>query len=140
MDSSELKQKIVEYCRAKPEIMACYLFGSFATGANRPGSDLDLAFLLASEIAAAQYGTFRDSVIVDLGRLTRLVIHPIIMNSAGEQLLGQIFRKGICVYQGNEGQLSDFRRRKLPLIAEFAYYSDMMWNAQRQRFGAKRDG
>lgn len=94
MDSSELKQQIVEYCRAKPEIMACYLFGSFATGANRPGSDLDLAFLLASEIAAAQYGTFRDSVIVDLGRLTRLVIHPIIMNSAGSSCSDRFSARG----------------------------------------------
>jgi len=140
MESTELKQQIVEYCRARPEIIACYLFGSFATGSNRLGSDLDLAFLLAPEIAAAKYGTFKDSVIMDLGRLTRLVIHPVIMNSAGELVLGQILRKGICVYQGNEDALSDFRRQKLPLIAEFAYYRDMMWNVQKQRFGAKKDG
>jgi uncharacterized protein len=140
MDSAELEKRIAEYCTERPEIVACYLFGSFATDLNRLGSDLDLAFLLTPEIPTAEYGAFRDSVVVGLGRLTRQVIHPIVMNNAGELVLGQIFRKGICVYQGNESALRDFRRNKFPLIAEFAYYGDMMWSRQKQRYGAKADG
>ncbi len=135
-----LKKQIAEYCRATPVVIACYLFGSFATGSNRSGSDLDLAFLLTPEISAAECVAFRDSVVVDLGRLTRLVIHPVIMNNAGELVLGQIFRKGICIYQGDERALRDFRSRKLPLIAEFAYYSEMMWTRHKQRYGVKADG
>jgi predicted nucleotidyltransferase len=87
MDSEELKKKIAAYCNAVPGIIACYLFGSFVTGSNRMGSDLDLAFLLSSEIPTAEFGAFKDSVVMGLGGLTRLVIHPIIMNNAGELVL-----------------------------------------------------
>lgn len=76
----------------------------------------------------------------DLGRLTRLDVHPIIMNGAGELVLEQLYRKGICVYQGNEEAMRDFRRNKLPLMAEFAYYRDLIWSRQKQRYGAGADG
>lgn len=115
------------------------LFCSFAAGSNRRGSDLDLAFLSASQMTSAEYGTFQDSVVVDLGQLTRLDVHPIIMNGAGKLVLEQILRKRSCVYQGNEEALSDFRRKKLPLT-EFAYYRDLMWSRQKQRYGAGADG
>jgi predicted nucleotidyltransferase len=140
MDNEELKKQIAAYCKAVPGIVACYLFGSFATGSNRMGSDLDLAFLLTSEIPPAEFGAFKDEVVVGLGRLTRLVIHPIIMNNAGELVLGQIFRKGVCVYEADEAALRVFRRNKFPLVAEFSYYSEMMLSAQKQRYGAEADG
>lgn len=124
----------------RPQIIACCLFDSFAAGSNRRDGDLDLAFLLAAEVTSAEYGTFKDSVVVDLGRLTRLDGHPIIMNGAGELVLEQLYRQGICVYQGNEETLRDFRRKKLPLIAEFAYYRDLIWSRQKQRYGAGGDG
>jgi predicted nucleotidyltransferase len=136
MESGEVRKLIAEYCSNRREIIACYILGSFAAGSNRPGSDLDLAFLLAPEVPASEFGSFWDSVVVDLGRQTRLVIHPVIMNNAGEFILGQIFRKGICVYQSNDGDVREFRRNKLPLIAEFDYYISMMSLAQKRRYGA----
>jgi predicted nucleotidyltransferase len=57
MDNEELKKKIAESCRAVPGIIACYLFGSVAAGSHRMGSDLDLAYLLTSEIPLPSHPT-----------------------------------------------------------------------------------
>lgn len=82
-DIRRLREKIAPYCEARPEITACYLFGSYASGKNRPGSDLDLAFLVRPDLNTRQIDQFRSAVIIELGRLTRLDIHPLIMNTPG---------------------------------------------------------
>jgi len=40
------RQRLVQYLARQPDIVAAYLFGSWATGQARPDSDLDLALLL----------------------------------------------------------------------------------------------
>ncbi len=126
------------YCETTPAISACYLFGSYASGKNRPGSDLDLAFLLRPDIGTRQMDQLRSTVIVELGRRTRLDIHPLIMNTAGELVLGQIFAKGVCLYQRSDNELKRFRRQKLPMIAEFGYYVADMRAKLAGRYGGHR--
>ncbi len=135
-----LKEQIKSYCHARPEVVACYLFGSHAAGTNRPGSDLDIAFLLTDATADFAYDDFRFRAIVELGRITRLDIHPLIMNIAGEVVLGQVFRKGACLYGYDNEVLRAFRRRKLPLIAEFGYYLELMQTGLRQRYNGQAHG
>lgn len=128
------------YCENKSEISACYLFGSYASGKNRPGSDLDLALLVRPELDEVQTDQLRSAIIVELGRRTRLDIHPLIMNIAGELVLGQLFAKGICLYQRNDDVLKRFRRQKLPMIAEFRYYVDVMGAGLATRYGGRLNG
>ena len=125
------------YCETTPAISACYLFGSYASGKNRPGSDLDLAFLVHPELDEGQIDQLRSAVIIELGRLTRLDIHPLIMNTAGELVLGQIFAKGVCLFQRND-DLKHFRRHKMPMIAEFDYYVADMRAKLAGRYGGHR--
>ncbi|MDY0383097.1 type VII toxin-antitoxin system MntA family adenylyltransferase antitoxin [Trichlorobacter sp.] len=134
----QLHDTIRLYCENKPEISACYLFGSYASGKNRPGSDLDLAFLVHPELDEGQIDQLRSAVIIELGRLTRLDIHPLIMNTAGELVLGQIFAKGVCLYQRSDNELKRFRRQKLPMIAEFGYYVADMRAKLAGRYGGHR--
>lgn len=140
MDQTKLKNQIIHYCAGRADIAACYLFGSYATGSNRPGSDLDLAFLIDESVPSTGYNDVRFSIIVDLGGICRLDIHPLIMNTAGELVLGQVFRKGIRLYERDGKALSAFRRRKLPLIAEFGYYIELMRTKIKQRYGVQPHG
>ena len=55
MSIDRLKSTIANYCATRPEIVACYLYGSRAKGKDGPGSDVDLAFLLDASVAAEQY-------------------------------------------------------------------------------------
>ena len=140
MTSEELKIHIATYCTTRTEIVACYLYGSRAVGKERTGSDVDVAFLLDTKILPAAYFDLKMSYYSGLERLLRLDIHPLIMNNAGEVVLGQVFGKGEVVYQQNPEALRSFRRHKLPLIAEFSYYIDIRLNSLRSRYGGETRG
>ena len=140
MTIEEIKNHIAAYCATRPEIMACYLFGSRAVGKERVGSDVDVAFLLDATIPRADYASTKMTYYSGLERALRLDIHPLIMNDAGEVVLGQVFGKGDVVYQKDAEVLRSFRRRKLPQIAEFSYYVDMRLNSLRSRFGGEARG
>jgi predicted nucleotidyltransferase len=140
MTNEELKKHTATYCATRPEIVACYLFGSRAAGKGRPGSDVDVAFLLEGSIPFDAYFDLKMAYCSGLERILRLDIHPLIMNDAGEVVLGQVFGKGEVVYQQNPEALRSFRRRKLPLIAEFSYYIDMRLNRLRTRYGGEERG
>lgn len=140
MTAAELKKNIATYCATRPEIMACYLFGSRAVGKERVGSDVDVAFLLDATILPIDYYNLKITYYSGLERALRLDIHPLIMNDAGEVVLGQVFGKGDVVYLKGAEELRVFRRRKLPLIAEFSYYIDMRLNSLRSRYGGEARG
>jgi len=140
MTNEELKKHAATYCATRPEIVACYLFGSRAVGKERPGSDVDIAFLLDNAIPTDTYSDLKMTYYSDLERVLRLDIHPLIMNDAGEVVLSQVFGKGEVVYQQDPEALRNFRRRKLPLIAEFSYYIDMRLNRLRTRYGGEERG
>jgi predicted nucleotidyltransferase len=126
MSTEELKNKIEAYCATRPEIVACYLFGSRATGKERPGSDADIAFLLDGAIAASTYFELKMAYLSGLGALLRLDIHPLIMNDAGEVVLEQVFRKGLPVYGYDSLECIRFRMLQFSLIADFAPLRDRM--------------
>jgi uncharacterized protein len=140
MTTEELKNHIATYCATRPEIIACYLFGSRAAGKERAGSDVDVAFLLDTTIQPIDYYNLKMAYYSGLERALRLDIHPLIMNDAGEVVLGQVFGKGDVVYLKDAEELRDFRRRKLLLIAEFSYYIDMRLNRLRSRYGGEARG
>ena len=140
MTIEELKKHTATYCATRPEIVACYLFGSRAVGKERAESDVDIAFLLDKSIPVDAYSDLKMTYYSGLERILRLDIHPLIMNDAGEVVLGQVFGKGEVVYQQNPEALRSFRRRKLPLIAEFSYYIDLQLNRMRTRYGGEDRG
>ena len=140
MSSNEMTDRIARYCAEKQEIAACYLFGSHAAGTNRQGSDLDIAILLSDDISPAAYHELSFELITAVGRTTRLDVHPLIMNNAGDLVLDQVFRKGICLYGSDTEALRSFRRRRLPMIAEFSYYVAMMQSKLKQRHGGQDHG
>lgn len=140
MTTEELKNHIATYCATRPEIVACYIFGSRAIGKERAGSDVDVAFLLDATILPAEYYNLKMTYYSWLERALRLDIHPLIMNDAGEVVLGQVFGKGDVIYLKDAEELRGFRRRKLPLIAEFSYYIDMRLNSLRSRYGGETHG
>lgn len=140
MTIDQLNHQIADYCATRPEIVACYLYGSRAKGKGRLGSDVDLAFLLEGSVATDEYFNLKMTYYAGLGELLRLEIHPLIMNNAGDVVLGQVFGKGTIVYQKDTEAVRSFRRYKLPLIAEFSYYVDMRLNKLRARYGGATCG
>lgn len=126
MERADLQNIVADYCSGRSEIVACNLFGSYAAGKQRQGSDVDVAFLLDASVAKSDYFDLKLIYHNDLARLLRLDIHSVIMNDAGEVLLEQIFGKGITVYNRDPLQFFRFRAIRLAMIAEFAPYRNRM--------------
>ena len=120
-----IENRIIDYFRDRGEVAAVYLFGSHAAGREKSGSDVDLAILFQTR----DPDIIRDSIdayLVDLSRLLKKDIHPVDLSSAGEMLLGQIFKKGRCIVINDRQQLAAFRVAAYAKIFDFSYYRDSM--------------
>ncbi len=120
MQKKEIADIVAAYCAERPEIVACYLFGSQASGKARAESDIDLGFLLKSDVLKDSYTNLSLEYFVQLSARLHCDIHPLIMNNAGELVLEQIFRKGLVVYGGEDFDNAYFRMTQTAQIAEFA--------------------
>ena len=123
--NNELIEKLTVYFDAKPEIIAVYLFGSYAKGKEHRSSDIDIG-LLFETMDPFLIKKLADTVMIDLSRILRKDIHPVILNLAGEELLRQIFLKGKCILDKNPKKLVRFKMTTFSRIADFAYYKDQM--------------
>ena len=121
---SKLEENIRIYFSDRKEVIAVYLFGSYAKGKERLLSDIDVGILLDKN--DQDFLKEKKDYVVELGRALRKNIHPVILNLAGEELLKQIFSKGKCILINDSRKLALYRMVMFSRIAEFAYYRSQM--------------
>ncbi|ABQ26051.1 type VII toxin-antitoxin system MntA family adenylyltransferase antitoxin [Geotalea uraniireducens] len=140
MDLTDIEKIVADYCAGRAEIAACYLYGSYARGEARSDSDVDLAFLLDVSVPRSHYGSLRMDYYSGLSFLTRKEPHVLVINDAGELVLGEVLREGVMVFVRDEEALDAFVARKIPLIAEFSYYSELFRRKLVERYGEVDNG
>jgi len=123
MDNGLLKT-VARYFSTR-DIIAVYLFGSYAEGRERPSSDIDIGVLLNKKDNNLEKNV-QNTFIVELSRIIKKDIHLVILNSASEELMRQIFLKGTCILVNDAKRLAIFKMVMLSRIAEFAYYRNQM--------------
>lgn len=124
-DLQVMEDKLGEYFAGKAEVVAAYLFGSYARKKNRLMSDVDIAVILTNtgkDLANQK----RLQYMVELSRILRKDIHPVIMNTASEELLRKIFSKGKCIQVNDSRALSRYRTYAIAQIAEFGHYRETL--------------
>ena len=118
---TKLNRTIRSYFAKRKEVVAVYLFGSYATGKETGSSDVDIAVLVdrakVSPELTSQY-------TAELSKLTRKDIHLTLLNFAPERLAGQIYRKGHLLLTTNPRLLALFNMTMFSRIADFSYYRD----------------
>jgi predicted nucleotidyltransferase len=119
-----LEDTLKKYFAAQKDVVAVYLYGSHAGGKERLDSDVDLAILLVPYHPKTEHAK-RSLYMTELARLTRKIIHPVILNSAGEALLKQILEKGKCMQVNDPKALSRFRMTAIARIADYGYYQQL---------------
>jgi len=118
-------ENIEVYFKDRLEVIAVYLFGSYASGKERHFSDLDIGLLLdktCMDVAEDKKYEF----MVELSRLLRKDVHPVILNFAGEELVKQILTKGKCILVNNSKELSRYKMVTFSKIVDFTYYRKQM--------------
>ena len=122
---NQLSKNIAAYFRNKREVIAVYLFGSYAEGKERPLSDIDIGILL-DRMEHSTIKEVKNKFIVELSRILRKDIHLVILNSASEELIRQIFLKGKCILVSDLKKTSQYKMVMLAKVAEFLYYRTQM--------------
>lgn len=120
-----IKEKVAPVLSGCGDVVAAYLFGSAATGRMRPGSDIDIALLLAETGNVPDRKTLLDRLLPLLCRALRGDVHLLFLNDASYLARAQVFRKGELLYVRDHQQLAMFRMKSTVLLAEFAPYARM---------------
>lgn len=124
-------QKISQFCRQHPEIIAAYLFGSRAVGKAGALSDLDLAFLIDYSLIRNKYRYGYHAYLVSelINLLSTNDVDVVILNEAPPFLKFQVINRGKVIFCRSEreklafhvkafNEYQDFR----PFIAVQNYY------------------
>ena len=122
---NNLIEKLTAYFNTKTEIIAVYLFGSYAKGKEHHSSDIDIGLLFDARDPVLLKKEM-DTVMLDLSRILRKDIHPVILNLAGEELLRQVFMKGKCILVRDSKKLAYYKMTAFSRIVDFAYYKNQM--------------
>lgn len=120
--------KIAAYFGKRPEVVAVYLFGSYASGHEKKQSDVDLGVVLEQRVVSSKRA-LEAAYIIGLGKLLRKDFHIVIMNDAGEGILAQIFKRGRCIFLQSPEMLSRFKMVSYSLIADFGFHRSLMERA-----------
>ena len=103
----EIILKLRNYFKNHKEIVAVYLFGSYATGKQTAKSDIDIAVQFKYEIERAKRYDLCLKYYVDLGGA--LEIDIVDMNSADFPLLNEIFKEGIVLVENDRDKRVQFK-------------------------------
>lgn len=122
---NQLAKRIKTYFKNKEEVIAVYLFGSYAEGRESLFSDVDIGILITKNDRSFSREK-RNRYMIELTKILRKDIHPVILNSASEELMRQIFLKGKCILINDSKKLSRYKMVTFSKIAEFAQYRGQM--------------
>jgi predicted nucleotidyltransferase len=86
----EIEKAVTAVCAADTRIVAAWLFGSIVCGTPGPGSDVDLAILLAPDAENFSLPSF----IVSLEKVLDWSVDVVVLNRAGELLKYEVRRNG----------------------------------------------
>ena len=120
-----IENQIKSFFENEKDIVAVYLFGSYASGKARSCSDIDLAILFDSH-SRADINRRLDKYLIDLSRILRKDTHLTAMNFAGEELLKQIFKNGKTIIVKDTKKMSYFKMIAYSKIVDFHYHHRKM--------------
>ena len=120
-----IENQIKSFFENEKDIVAVYLFGSYASGRVRSNSDIDLAILFDSRNRPA-INRRLDKYLIGLSRILRKDTHLTAMDFASEGLLKQIFKKGKCIIVNDTKIMAYFKMISYSKIVDFRYHRRKM--------------
>src|SRR5258708_3119349 len=93
-----MREQIGDFARAHVEIAAAMLFGSAATDATHPDSDLDIAVLVDGLPGEADLMRLATTYTIALEDLLNKPVDVVMLNTASPLLRYQIFKKGKLIF------------------------------------------
>jgi predicted nucleotidyltransferase len=116
-----IEKPIKSYFENEKDIVAVFLFGSYASGNARSCSDIDLAILFDSR-NRADVNRRLDKYLIELSRILKKDTHLTAMDFASEVLLKHIFKYGKCIIINDAEKLAYFKMISYSKIVSFYYH------------------
>lgn len=112
-------EKISDFAIGRKAVIAIYVFGSTATGKDRPGSDIDLAVM----VAGAFPGMARVEMETTLSSLLGRDVDLVVFGQSSPLLQHQILKYGRLIYEAvpRERILQEVGARRHYLDTAFLY-------------------
>ena len=92
---SYVNEKLIEFSKKNPAILAAYIFGSTATKKNRSGSDVDIALMIKQPIP----GMIKVEWETALSNALLQDVDLVIFDQVGPLLQHQILKYGKIIYE-----------------------------------------
>jgi len=113
MKRSQIEQSIKAYFRPQRDVVAVYLFGSFANAEQRPDSDVDIAVLCHPDKTREEYFELELTYFVGLSRAVAKNLDIVILNCSGELLCYEVFRTGRVLFERDRDRRVSFQSQML---------------------------
>ena len=132
-----IEQTVTEYFSKQPEVIAVYLFGSYAKNRSRLDSDVDLAILFASKIKPELFYNLEMKYFQELSRKIPKNFDVVNLNRAGELLDYEVFRLGFLIYQRDPVKRLEYQTRR---ICGYLDFSPLMFRMRKGMMKKLREG
>jgi predicted nucleotidyltransferase len=137
MTSTEIIDKIKNYCLKRDDITMAFLIGSIARGTMREESDIDIAVYFSSDRIEMEdsdnlHEGQEDEVHAELTRLLNLEIDLIVLNRAPAYICDEAVRKGMPIIIKDHGVYIDYLLR---VSDEAEFYRNNIEDIYEMRYG-----
>ncbi len=129
-----LAEPIREYFKKEHGVVSVFLFGSYAKGQARAGSDVDLALLLDRAIPESEYLSRRLTWMHDLSSLVTKEVDIVFLNEAGPVLTHQVLLYGKVLFERDPRETTAFKARSMVEYVDWLPYQNRLNQSVLQHF------
>lgn len=102
-------KKLRDYLYFRSDVIAAYIFGSYASNMQSPLSDIDIAVLLNDNISTNDYGFIRLDIITDLIEILSCdKVDVVILNIASPLLSHEVIKNGLLLFSKDEKKCLEY--------------------------------
>jgi|AntRauTorcE11898_2_1112593.scaffolds.fasta_scaffold02369_1 predicted nucleotidyltransferase len=133
--AKHIEKKLTEFLANEPEIIAAYLYGSFAKSSSTPLSDIDIAILTNKEFNTStvrlDYELALEQKISE--QIAGEKIEVRLLNNAPIIIQGKIITEGKLLFSNNDKKIRDFEEYVIMHYLDFkVVYDDMLEKSYNQ--------
>jgi predicted nucleotidyltransferase len=129
-------EALVNCLAAQPDVLAAYLFGSYATGQARPQSDVDVAVLLSGTDEMERFERLLELMGEVEEALGRRPADVVLLNDAPPLLAYQVLAHGRLIFERDRAARVDFEVRTGKIYADlqpmYEYHSRDLFHKIRE--------
>ena len=132
---SEIKECLVDFLAGRPEVKFAYLFGSEASGATGPLSDLDLAVCLDGRMNSFVAGLSLSEALAKALKSEKFDL--VVLNSATLVLKHEVIKNGIVLKEDRSRRIL-FEAQVLREYLDTSYLRNVHYQYMRQQIEEDR--